>query len=580
MSTALILVFLMGFVVVGTMTLTASMNSNRGADRSTQSLQAMNLAEAGIQAMYDTIRTNMVANNTYPFEITSTEMTSNHRGSTQSMGRYVARVVDMQSSQEDIGPDHDRDRVTNYTFVVESTGVAPDGISYRMRARFVASRGQNLVRQETVIREGPPTGQFYFPSGAILSNTRVEMVTNTGIRTFSPDGRSGHVVANEGIVWSTATGNKSSNVNPNVIDIQGQYIVHQDAEAFTRSSGGLGNSNGRVNYRSPSTNGMNGWPDMPANSVIAARDRVSFASSGEVDTWVNEWRARVARPDAQRFTQANLSSNDVPQRQGDQWRVIRAPAYLDGNLNIENGQQVRFIPSSSDPRDNVIYVRGNVTNMGQLLNLGVKVVIEGQYNDSPSAEYRLDTQGSPFGTMPRILQHSALISVNQSSSAIRFSTNSSVTTGLIYSAKGGIRVDSANAEFRGMLVAGGTGNNGGIEIRPGGGNSFVVHMTPEAAIPADIDAGMTRIVDVNYVPSSVAWAFSPSPLRDWVERAPVSRAEAFTILGRPDPQVAPVPNGNSFGQNGNGNSNSGNGNGNLVNGNSNSGNGNSGNSIP
>lgn len=518
MSTPVVLAFMMGFLVVGSVTLDMSRRTDDFGNRNSERLQAIMLAESGIHDYYDRVRTQMRASGSYPFELTSTDLRSTMSGRDLRAGAYTVRAVDVDVAQQDVGPNNNRRRLTNFIFLVEAVGTSQRGLRATMRATFTASIERDLEARTTVTHTGPQVGSMFFPNGAIVSNSTVSIRTNNGLRTFSPDGRGGHLIANDGIDWDTTNGQKRNNTNPNVMDIQGQYIVHQSAYAFTTSDRGIGNSNGTTNYRSPSMAGVSGWPsNHQANRVLSTQNRVNFANDSEVDTWMSDWNAAMNSNNVTRYSRA-IRSSDVPQRAGDQWRIIRTPAVIEGNLDIDAGQVLRLMPTSSNPRDNVIIVRGHVRNAGMLYNLGVKLVIEGKYSDTSSAEYRLDTQGSPFPSIGRVLQNAAMVSTFANSDAIEFDTNSSVTTGLIYAAKGGIRV-RGNPEFRGILAAGGGGSRGGVDIRPNGGNSFVVHHTPEAAIPAEYDPTWNRTqIDVNFVEGRITVPFRPSRLSNWTVR--------------------------------------------------------------
>lgn len=515
LSTPLALVFLSGFLLIGGVAVSTSMQADRFGNRQKESLQAMNLAEAGIMNLYDRIRSEMRVDGTYTMSLPSTPVTTREGGSTVTVGTYTARVVNVSARQEDVGPDHDRKRVTTYQFILEGTGNAGMNRNVTLRSRFTATLSKNLMRREEVIETGPPVGMIYVPQGALASNTTVSFRTRGGFRTFSPDGNSGHVIANDGVDWDADTGNKNAISNPNVLDVQGQFIVGDAAYNATIGAGGIGNSNGSRNFRVTPTASLPGWPDNSSSGVIRAQSRIAFASETEVDGWVNDWRTEVGSPMATRVN-GSLTTASMPLDANGE-RVLETPAYIDGNLVINPGTLLKLKPSTTNPRRNVIYVRGKVQNQAILENLGVKLVIEGSYEDQPSAQYRLSTQGSPWSQIGQVMQNAAMISVKQASDAIEWQSNASVTTGLVYAAKGGIEIDSSNGEVRGMMAAGGTGSNGGISVRAGGGSSFVVHFAPEAGIPGDAPANERRI-DVSYVENGVHQQFSPSRLIDWVQR--------------------------------------------------------------
>jgi len=194
--------------------------------------------------------------------------------------------------------------------------------------------------------------------------------------------------------------------------------------------------------------------------------------------------------------------------------MLPAPARIDGNLLVEGGQTLRLVPTSDNPAENVIYVTGDVSNLGQIMNLGVKVVVVGKYSDSATSEYKLDLQDSKYATRPELLRNSGLISLAKRKDAIEITSNSTATTGLMYAAKGGININSSNAELRGILVAGGRGAFGGINVQPGGGNSFVVHYEPDAAQWGSY-SDVTTETQVTYSLGDLRTPFSPEKIRNW-----------------------------------------------------------------
>jgi len=157
-------------------------------------------------------------------------------------------------------------------------------------------------------------------------------------------------------------------------------------------------------------------------------------------------------------------------------------------------------------------VRGNVKNLGALLNLGVTIVMEGKYTDGPSSEYKVSSDGSLFANDDLVAQRAGFISTAKEKEAFRFRTNSSARTGLIYAALGGIQVEGANVEFTGSLVAGGRGGDGGIDINPGGGNSFVVRYDSWAVNGGSLEITEPAEVEVTYNLGGITRGFQPTKL--------------------------------------------------------------------
>lgn len=511
-STPVVLMFIGGFAMIGYSVMDMNNVNERTSLKASQKVQATNLAESGVQQLFDSIRLQMQANNSYPMTLTTTNYSAPTSSGTIVLGSYSARLLNVDTQMRDVNGR----RETTYIYDVEGFGTVR-GITSTIRAQFSGTVVHNLEEIRTNTGGVTNADKIYFPAAAIASAETVDIETNQGLRTYSPDGKSGHVLANRGISWvPQGGGSKNGFNNPNVIDVQGMMLVNKSVKSQTEAPGGLGNSNGKKNYRTPVITSGGALPASPADSVYGMDADVGFADEATVNNWKAKWISTTTKTGAIRFN-SSIKSNNVAQRPGDQWRVISTPAYIDGDLEVLNGQQIRLMPSSSNNVENVVYVRGKVKNMGQLLNLGVTLVIEDGYEDGPTSEYKLDTQGTPYNTRKKVLEASSLVCLKKSSEAIKIKTNSSALTGVMYAANGGIAVEGSNAEFSGMLVAGGRGGNGGVKIRPGGGASFVVRYEPDAAGAGEFDASLYQNINLSYRSTSVAQGFQPTNLSKWVQ---------------------------------------------------------------
>ena len=514
-TTLLSLLFVMGFTVLGLgiVGLTAGQHANVGKSNGKQ--QANALAESALEVFYDQIRNQMVNETSYPFSLAQTSVSMPINGVTTTIGTYSARLINAREVQTDVTQGNDKLRRYSYTFKVEGTGTTASGMVSKIQATFVGDFYRNIVKKEVARVVTAPPGQIYFPVGALVSNTTVDITTDNGLRTYSPSGNDAHVIANEGMSWNTATGTKSSNSNPNVIDIQGQFLVPPLGPLqSTNGVNGLGNSNGITNFRNPGLAATTTFAGSPPNTVLSMSGPVNFANESTVDGWATKWRTRATATDSLTW-EGTVNNDNIPKREGDQWQIISAPCTITGDLVVQQGKQIRLMPKSTNPVDNVVYVKGNVINKGQLLNLGCTLVFEGKYTDTKDAQYKVDPQGSPFTTRELVLMRSAFISLNQSKDAITWSSDASCSPGLVYSTKGGIRITGSNAELSGLLLAGGTGANGGIDIRPGGGASFTVRYEPYAATGGALTLDSASKIDYEYVPGNVCKAFSPGKPFNW-----------------------------------------------------------------
>jgi Tfp pilus assembly protein PilX len=514
MSLGPVMIFAMGFLTLGLSVVSLSLSHHRIAKKTTDKWQSTSLAESAIHSFYEQIRAQMLVDGTYPFLMPSTDVTVTSSGTTNSVGTMAATLITHREVQTDENWGGTKVRKYTYYFTIEGTGQATGGVQSTIRSRYKGELYRYLTPVSSYSTTSAP-GTFGFPIGAIVSNTTVDIKTDQGLRTYSPSGSDAHVIANTGITWSPP-GGKNSLTNPNIMDIQG-YMLVPDGSAYSLTNGtsGLGNPNGHTCYRTPAAPASGDFPGAPANSVIKLDSPVSFADTGTVDGWAADWLGQSTATHSTTFSSAVTSTGITP-RPGDGKIGIQSPAMINGNLTVAPGGKIELWPSSTDPRKNVVYIKGNVSNMGQLVNHGCTIVFEGKYTDSASAEYKIEPDSATFTDPALATMRSSLLSLNQSKDAFTFSTNSSSNTGLIYALKGGIDVKGSNAEFTGMLLAGGTGTNGGITIEPGGGNSFVVHFDPNSATGGTLALDADSLIDVSYVPADIASNFNASKLTGWV----------------------------------------------------------------
>lgn len=461
-------------VGVGVTSLAMVQDSHSGRSGSKQ--QANELAESAVHAMYQRIKTSMVQTNAMPTAINAQSLTFTTRnGANRDAGTMSAQVVstDVTSATVSAADGNVATRKT-YTFQIEGRGIASNGIESIVRASVTGTVDESDGTYRQVVHGQQADGNrvpFSVCPGAIMCNGAIRMTTNQGIRTYSPN-NDAHVVANRGIEWNPATGSKSGHSNPNIIDIQGQFQVPGSAQYasiydFTVGPSGLGNSNGTKNYRSPAYAADSGNPALAANTVARREYPRPYPSTTMFDGWETEWADQANK--GTKYLSDVSAANMTPDVNGH--KNLRTPVIINGDLVIPSGQNLRMLPTSEKPWENIVYVTGNVRNMGQLRNLGVTIVMLGKYTDSSSSEYKIDTQDGMYPNEDEVVKHANFINMNPDADAVRFSTNSSSHTGLIYAARGGIQV-TGTPEFRGKLVAAGSQD---LQISPSGGNSFVVH---------------------------------------------------------------------------------------------------------
>ena len=514
MSLAPVMIFAFGFITMGLSVVSLSITHNKVAKKTADKWQSNSLAESGIHSMYEAIRKQMLVDGTYPFLNPSTNVTVTSGGSTNAIGTMSASLVSNREVQTDEDWGGYKVRKYTYYFTIEGSGQAQGGALSTIRSRYTGTMYRYLTPVSAYSTTSTP-GTFGFPVGAIVSNEGIDIQSAQGFRTSSPSGSDAHVIANSGITWNPP-GGKASLTNPNIMDIEGYWLV-PDGSAYSLSNGtsGMGNPNGTTNYRSPAAPAAGDFPGAAANSIIKLDSSVSFADESTVNGWATDWLGQSTASGSQTFA-TSVNSSTLPPRVSDGKIGIQSPACIEGNLTIASGGKVELWPSSTDPRKNVVYIKGNVSNMGQFVNHGCTVVFEGKYTDTSSSEYKIEADPTTFADPALAVMRSSLLSLNQNPDAFTFSTNASSTTGLIYALKGGIDVRGSNAEFTGMLLAGGSAGHGGITIASGGSSSFVVHYDPNAATGGTLALDAASVIDISYVPAGIASGFNSSKLTGWI----------------------------------------------------------------
>lgn len=489
--------------IVATAVLGLSLSSIKTSHRSVDKAQATALAESGVQLLYENIRKQMKADMTYPSTLASTKAYVTREGQQFEIGSYSARVVDLSQTSEDILQPGGTTKIgqrDRFVYLLEGEGTSKDGITSKVRSSFTA-----VVEYSITAGTG---GNFSIGPGAIISNSKVNIVTNGGFRTYEPGGtNTAHVIGNDGITWQNTGGPRVCVFDPNILDIQGGFLTTEGpAYTLTTSTDGLFNENGTTNYVSKEMTETTMTFASAPNTVGKLISPVKFPTATQVESLRQGW-FNTATASGSQIWSGGADSASMPQREGDQWRIIQAPAYLDGDLDVKNGDVVRLMPNG-DPSKNIVFIRGNVKNAGQLMNLGVTVVMEGKYTDSNWSEYKLDSQGSPMSDN-EIMAKACFLSVNEGRDAFNFSTNAAMKTGLVYSMRGGIEV-RGSGEFTGALFAGGQGDTGVIDIDPVGDYSFVVKYDPLCASPRDFGVAGPPV-------TTLSKPFEPGKLKGWVQ---------------------------------------------------------------
>ncbi|MFM9874514.1 MAG: hypothetical protein ACKVQS_13745 [Fimbriimonadaceae bacterium] len=504
---------MMFFTVIGMVTIAAvgvTTTNDAMAQRAVEKTQATALAESGVQMLYDQICRDYAGLKNPGTVAPKTTIKSNFSGRDRTQGTYEAKVINVTTKRVSPAPSQPTGSV-QYTHVyeLEGTGTALNGTTSITRARFTIRRVMN----------GDDTGGtnaiFVDFPGAINSNTTIEFVTNQGIRTQDPAGtdKSAHIVANSGIIWSPASGVKETYINPNIIDIQGHIMVANQPSTYpvdmTKGVNGLGNPNGMKNYRSAGAHAIPS-PDytVSADEVTGMGQNKHYPDLTELVT-MRDALLKSATDPASSITYSGINSSTVAINSKLGRKIVDAPAIVNGNLTVSAGDSLQLRPSSKNPDENVIFVYGDISNLGAIENLGVKVIVLGQYTDSTSATYNIALQNSPYNKLEDVYQQAALVSFNQRKDAIKITSNSSARYGNVFAAAGGIDI-TGSLEINGILTSGGAQEyspnqiwdrnykqgspiqyGGGVKVEPVNGQSFVVNFVRAAKTFSVGGNGMT-----------------------------------------------------------------------------------------
>ena len=505
-----VMIFILGFSAVGISIMAMSNTQTKEVRNSADKWQADGLASTAANLMYEQIRQQMIADQSFPFLLNEqTQKVTPPSGGQEVLGTCSARLVANRLVETDISGQ----RRQLYYFTVEGTGTSATGRKSIALVEFRGEIWRNLVPRSIYSNNGAPDS-IWFPTGAIVANGAVNMTTDQGIRTVSTNGDA-HIVGNNGISWKPTSGTKQGYSNPNIIDCQGYFLV-PDGNPYnqTNSENGLDNSNGCKNYKSLAAKAQGTFPGEAANSVIKLNGNAAFPDENTVNTWAADYLNSASVAISTKYA-TGCRSTEISPRVSDGQIGVQSPALITGNLEVNNGDTLHLWPGSTNPKKNIVYVKGNVKNMGNIINHGCTLIFEQTYEDTPSAKYTIEQDALTFKTKEEAVMKSALISLKKSRDAFKFHTSNSASVGLVFAMKGGIEIDGSNADFTGMLLAGGVGANGNIDIKPSGGNSFAVHYESYSATGGNVVMDSASLVNTTFVAGNVSKPYTPTKLFNW-----------------------------------------------------------------
>lgn len=481
----------LAMVTIGTVMavgiLGVSTTSAKVTHRAEGYVQATALAESGANVLYSQIRQEMVDKNTYPAALAATKALV----SGKEVGSFSARVVDMDETITPIldpGTGTPTGETRFYVFQVEGSGAANKGPVATVRAQFsgtvVYSYGVN------------PGASLSLKAGAIVANDKISMVTDNrpgGIKTTDKSGlRSAHMIANNGMTWMPLSQPKVCTTNSDWIQVDGGYLVPDRSYAWTIGEDGMGNGNESKNYLSEELTETDYHRSVTQHEVGHLIGDYQFPAPDQVDKLVTTWQKAVEGGTVHPALSAKTLVNDPVLK----FKCLKAPCTVNGNLTVN--ANLTLVPNA-DPAKNVIYVKGNVSVSNRLRNRGVTIVVEGRYNDTGSAGYDLNAPGKDVDAnkdgkadtqvdadcanwgITTVRRKASLMVLAKTKSACSFNSTNPGELGLVFALRGGISVKSPNAKLAGMLMAGGTGDLGQIELLPTSGAAFQTDYYPDYA---------------------------------------------------------------------------------------------------
>ncbi len=573
MSLVTVMFFIGGISLIAISGLALATMGNRMAFRSESKIASNTLAESGINHLYDEVRRQMQASNTYPESVSGSLGTDLDGGGTP-VGTYTAVVENMTTKEVSTGMGVQ----TEWTFIVRGTGRAANGAESVVTARFTAIGAAGTSQVDA---PADPFGLFMFSPGAVQSNGPIEFRSDEGFNAKDPNNSkypSAHIVSNAGITWSTVSKAKTDISSSSFFTVEGMIMAPNMPTAtpydVTIAKTGMNNPNGKINYSTTSYNGTQAYlagsnlgrlveyfeelalstanmkllGDVATTTTTMLADASSgkVKSSGseltaipkkwymptksQVDTWEGQWFARVHAADSTQICGDLNSSEYTPDKNG--VVTIKTPLVVHGNINIQAGTKVKFLGTSAIEADNVIYTTGDITNEGSIVNAGVTLVSNGRYSDTPTSKYsvqlsfdagdprsvRLKKAILPENDDPsvdarrKMLNASSLVSLLQDKEAIRMASSQNSAIGLVYAARGGIAVTSSDAVFNGSFISGPNDAYGGIRIAPRKGGKLEIQYEQDCLGPkaAFMLSKTTEAVTIESCES-----FTPSKLFGW-----------------------------------------------------------------
>ena len=186
-----------------------------------------------------------------------------------------------------------------------------------------------------------------------------------------------------------------------------------------------------------------------------------FPTNGQLTSWENQLAATAAA----RATRAGIDLSTT--------MTLTAPVRINGDVFLRSGANLTI--NGSGP----VYITGRMEMGGNsILSNGALIAVHGQFKQGGGTRYLLTGPPASAGLVTFLVDKDAII----------FEGAATGTQGVIYAARGGVKL-SGSAALQGAAIAGGEGTYG--QIKAGGGTTmtYPAGLLPSAAWLPEITGG-------------------------------------------------------------------------------------------
>ena len=451
----------------------ATLLTNRGAIKT----QATSLAEAGINAMFASIssglRSGTLTSATAIAAVTvpTTTLYRTPGDTTTGDGTFSASVVSASGPTTYTTTDNTKSPpVVTYTDVysvtVQGTGTGTNGVQSTIRATF----------NDVQLRNNTDGVYNTYPDGALISNGPIVLQGNASTQSSVTMHGAG-AMAN-GVI---------SNVG-NAYYVDGPISVAPASYSATQTA------------------------------LTKINDYTGTLTQLSAPITAFETPAMISYEQTQWISDAQSSGNVLGGAVGTTGTgyspatgTLTAPAYINGDLNVQGGATLTLSRPSGAVGPVVVYVNGNInfTNgNGSIINNGVTLVCTGTFNCGKNSTYSVgnypagsvDSKGNSIAGTP-MYSDSGLISLSNSSTALSITAGADAKIGICKALNGGVAL-SGTATLTGSIIAGGSGAQSGIQLA---GNPTIIY-----------PGGLNATDQNDPMPKTIQY-YTPDTINRWVQ---------------------------------------------------------------